>query len=383
MNSNQTCPPANVIVTGISYDPPSNGCGYNFTQCNGTAPSNYLEQGIISKILACSDGSAPVNGQCASGPPPAACKSQGTPMGTMNFTIGYTRTPEDGAPYAIDYTTGPIAYAKRSFCIAGCGVTITKGLTGWGAQVPAANGMYRQSVDSSTASTGLACQSTDVDNVVADPSIPAPACPGTLGHVNGKAVCLGTGTAGNSVPPTSLTRNGNPVAGSSDSTPPNARTPAGGDGGNSGGPSGSTPNSLDGSIKSVGGTPVSSTGPQLTDCDKHPDSLGCTSLGTDVVGQIAAAPKLYTPKYPNGLVGAWNDNKAALTSSPIANLLPSLMPVVTGNGTCPSFHINLSFATWANFGDSDFSPPCYLWTIARAIILVSALLLARALIFGG
>lgn len=98
---------------------------------------------------------------------------------------------------------------------------------------------------------------------------------------------------------------------------------------------------------------------------------------------LPAAPKLYTPKYPTGLEGVWSTQKANLTASPLANLATHLMPTLAASGSCPTMMINLNLATWANFGTHDVAPPCYIWDIARAIILIGALLLARALVFGG
>lgn len=94
-------------------------------------------------------------------------------------------------------------------------------------------------------------------------------------------------------------------------------------------------------------------------------------------------PKLYTPKYPNGLEGVWAQQKANLTSTPLANLVSRLMPSVGTSGTCPVMNIDFNLAGWADFGVRDVAPPCYVWDWGRLIILVSALLLARALIFGG
>jgi len=94
-------------------------------------------------------------------------------------------------------------------------------------------------------------------------------------------------------------------------------------------------------------------------------------------------PKLYTPKYPNGLEGVWTQQKAALNATPLATLAGRLMPAVGNSGTCPVMNIDLAFAVWADFGVKDVAPPCYVWDWARLIVLVGALLLARALIFGG
>lgn len=93
-------------------------------------------------------------------------------------------------------------------------------------------------------------------------------------------------------------------------------------------------------------------------------------------------PKLYERKYPDGIEGIWNTKSQELKQTSLMTFVDTLLPKFN-SGTCPSWHIDLSFASWADYGSQDISPPCDLWTFARVVILVSALLLARALIFGG
>lgn len=94
-------------------------------------------------------------------------------------------------------------------------------------------------------------------------------------------------------------------------------------------------------------------------------------------------PKLYEPKYPTGLEGVWAQQKAALSATPLASVIGKVMPNVGSSGSCPVWNIDFSVAAWASFGVHNVAPPCQVWDWARLIILVSALLLARALIFGG
>lgn len=104
-------------------------------------------------------------------------------------------------------------------------------------------------------------------------------------------------------------------------------------------------------------------------------------LPTDTA--LADLPSLYTAKYPNGLVGVWAVQRVALVATPLANLTSSLMPSVASSGSCPSMMVNLTFSSWANFGTHNVAPPCSIWDFGRIVILISALLLARRLIFGG
>ena len=59
------------------------------------------------------------------------------------------------------------------------------------------------------------------------------------------------------------------------------------------------------------------------------------------------------------------------------------MPKVSDGGTPPSWIIDLDFGRGLSFGSHDISPPSWLWGVLRAITILSALLLARRLIFGG
>lgn len=97
---------------------------------------------------------------------------------------------------------------------------------------------------------------------------------------------------------------------------------------------------------------------------------------------LPAIPKLYEPKYPEGLVGVWNEKKSQLDSAPLVALVEDLMPNVGSGGSCPVWTIPLNFGFF-NAGTLDFSVPCYVWDFAKVVIIVSALMLARRLVFGG
>lgn len=98
---------------------------------------------------------------------------------------------------------------------------------------------------------------------------------------------------------------------------------------------------------------------------------------------LSEVPDLYERKYPDGMEGVWNTYKDQLKNTSLGTLASKLMPNIPDGGTCPQWPINLDMAQWAAFGTHDVAPPCYIWGIAKAILVVSALLLARALIFGG
>ncbi len=115
-------------------------------------------------------------------------------------------------------------------------------------------------------------------------------------------------------------------------------------------------------------------------CKANPGILACEK-GSATDTPLPAVPDLYTQKYPDGLVGVWDSKKQQLTGSSLVGLLSSLMPSVSG-GSCPVINLNLDVGV-VNFGQHDISPPCEVWTFGKWVIIISALLLARSLVFGG
>lgn len=94
-------------------------------------------------------------------------------------------------------------------------------------------------------------------------------------------------------------------------------------------------------------------------------------------------PKLYVRKYPDGIVGIWNEKSAAIKSSQLGTAAQSFMPAIADGGTCPSWPLDLSVASWGQFGVHDVAPPCWVWDFAKVVVLIGAGLFARRMIFGG
>lgn len=116
-------------------------------------------------------------------------------------------------------------------------------------------------------------------------------------------------------------------------------------------------------------------------CEKHPEIAACEKV--EVTDKpLPNQPKLYEPKYPDGITGLWNSKLQEIKATPLFNLAPSLLPNVSA-GSCPSWKVDLSIDGWTNAGLQDVSPPCWVWDVAKLVIIASALLLARRLIFGG
>lgn len=146
-----------------------------------------------------------------------------------------------------------------------------------------------------------------------------------------------------------------------------------------------------GEVESPNPNPVENPDPEGTDkpteeqdkslCEKHPEIAACEKV--EVTDKpLPDQPKLYEPKYPDGISGLWNSKLQEIKATPLFNLAPSLLPNVSA-GTCPSWKVDLSIDGWTNAGLQDVSPPCWVWDVAKLVIIASALLLARRLIFGG
>lgn len=94
-------------------------------------------------------------------------------------------------------------------------------------------------------------------------------------------------------------------------------------------------------------------------------------------------PDFYEQKYPDGFAGVWNTRMTAIKASPLFSLVDTLTPSSLGSGGgCPSFILPVSIGQW-NWGTHDISPPCIVWDFGKLFLMLGALLLARALIFGG
>lgn len=98
---------------------------------------------------------------------------------------------------------------------------------------------------------------------------------------------------------------------------------------------------------------------------------------------LGPVPKLYDQKYPEGLTGVWNGKKAEFSQTGFFTMIDQLTPKVGQAGSCPSWTIDLSWTPGASMGVHQLQPPCMIWPILKTIVIITALFLARALIFGG
>lgn len=117
-------------------------------------------------------------------------------------------------------------------------------------------------------------------------------------------------------------------------------------------------------------------------CQKNPNIVACEN-GDVNDSPLPEIPTLYERKYPDGLIGIWNQKSQLIKQASMFTLASQLMPTSLNAGACPAWQIDLNFASWAAYGVHNVAPECWVWDVAKTIILISALLLARALVFGG
>lgn len=116
-------------------------------------------------------------------------------------------------------------------------------------------------------------------------------------------------------------------------------------------------------------------------CERYPGILACDKVDVQDT-PLGEVPKLYEPKYPDGLTGVWAAQKDALTTTPLAGLASKMMPTGVNGRSYPEIKIPLDMGV-LDFGTVDVSPPDFVWDFGGLVILLSAILLARALVFGG
>lgn len=113
-----------------------------------------------------------------------------------------------------------------------------------------------------------------------------------------------------------------------------------------------------------------------TETDEAPEETVSDSPMPDL-------PELYEQKYKDGLTGVVTAKIAELKQTPLFQLPSSLMGDLPSSGQCPAWQLDLNFSSWANFGIHSIGADCAIWDFAALIVLISAAILCRALIFGG
>ena len=96
-----------------------------------------------------------------------------------------------------------------------------------------------------------------------------------------------------------------------------------------------------------------------------------------------AAHVPYEKRYPDGVSGVWQSKMGELQQTALIGGVAAMFPTLPGGGSCPSWTMPLNFGPAANFGAVTLAAPCWLWDVVGYFFLITACLVARALIFGG
>jgi hypothetical protein len=291
-----------------------NGCGIKFM--NGTVFYGNADTSLVNRSGVCPANSSAVAGGCQcnatydeSGgqcvPHTNQCTAKTGVVGVTNWTQGYSRTPDEGDTYGVGPVSPPPASGNT--CDGGCTVSLQTsgpGVNYYVSQSPTANGLYRRSVDYPNIGLGTECTVGTAD-APAQKSTPPPPCPGAVGEINGRTVCVGTASAPVTTTPidrpSAVPVAGNPAAGAKPPTGEGSgsgsagRTPSTGNGSATGGPAAA---GVGGKGGGAGGTAtgagVGGSASGSTPTDQKPDPCGAP-------GQPVCAVKVDETGTPSGV----------------------------------------------------------------------------------
>lgn len=96
---------------------------------------------------------------------------------------------------------------------------------------------------------------------------------------------------------------------------------------------------------------------------------------------LPAVEPFYTQKYPDGFQGVWDSANTDFEQSAFVSFLNSFVP--SFSGSCPAFSMSFAIGGVANFGTHGFGNLCYALDFVKVCIMLGALFLCRAIVFGG
>lgn len=195
---------------------------------------------------------------------------------TLNWTYGYTRTPDIDADLSWKTVAPPLKPPSDGMVcdpVSSCKVALVLVPTAvWQSLAPTSQGLYRVSFDFDAQHLGESCTPTPAENAAAHPAADKPTCPGFVGEVNGVPGCYGTASSPTandvSSPKPKPPEAGNPTAGKApdsgegSGTGGAGRTPSTGDGGPRGGPAAAAGSGT----KPDGTTPKPGEGKEQANC---------------------------------------------------------------------------------------------------------------------
>lgn len=97
--------------------------------------------------------------------------------------------------------------------------------------------------------------------------------------------------------------------------------------------------------------------------------------------ELPAVEPFYTQKYPDGFQGVWDSANTDFEQSAFVSFLNSFVP--SFSGSCPAFSMSFAIGGIANFGTHGFGNLCYALDFVKVCIMLGALFLCRAIVFGG
>ena len=240
----KVCSQVGSIMTGRETTPRCNYgtvmCTYSASYQNNSCVLTRNPGGFTQTV-----GLDQVSGPCGD----TVCKSQQGQDFTLNWSLGYTRTPDIDADLNWKFVAPPVKPPSNGLVcdpVSSCKVALVLAPTAvWQSLSPTSQGLYRVSVVLDAPHMGETCTPTAAENAAAHPAADKPTCPGFVGEVNGVVGCYGTASSptANDVPESKPKppEAGNPPAGKKPDSGEGSgtgagRTPSSGDGGPAGGP---------------------------------------------------------------------------------------------------------------------------------------------------
>lgn len=303
----------------------------------------------------------------------ATCTS-GKPVSSGQYDLGTDpNAPVNGAP-------------PLSTCDGGCSSRYVGDSIGARQLV---GGVYHYYAKGAYEQTGQSCSGGSAAPS-SSPTLPDATCGAgqALGQVNGQNRCVntdGTASSPNSAAAASSVAAANTQTATSSSTTNTTTTN-----------SGNTTNSTSYSTTSTttvnnngagagagagGGVPTSPSDPMTTFCTNQPDSPLCVNSFTGSPASTSTVSNWYVKKYPNGIQSVIQNGMTAMQNTPLGGMIQGFQISISG-GTNGCFAIPSGNLLGVPVGGDFCIPPTVLNFIGWCMI-IGALFLSRALIFGG
>lgn len=126
------------------------------------------------------------------------------------------------------------------------------------------------------------------------------------------------------------------------------------------------------------------------DCEANPNASGCPGDdddgdgdgdGDEGDGTMPEVGDMYEQRYPNGIAGVWAEKWPQLKNTAFVQGVQSMFPTFAGGGSCPSWTVDLNFASGMNLGSHNVQVACWIWTVCGLILLTTACFAAWRIIF--